>query len=205
MLRNGRQGSEQGRRFNRRGYREVGNSEMWNAQSDRSKLRDLLILLLTKKSKEGGSIDQPEKVVIIWVRTMPLVSLARWLMSSGQLAPGEVPGNGTWSITEEQHSSLESYSSPCAAGVHEVQKFPLSAGAAAERGTFWLVDGLIYTDNFYQYLLLKGVLHVVERTLSFPFISWLSGDTCSCVAMAMKEEFRTKLSVMSLTSCSFHI
>lgn len=77
MLRNGRQGSEQGRRFNRQEYREVGNSEMWNAQSDRSKLRDLLTLLLTKKSKEGGSIDQPEKVVIIWVRTMPLISLAR--------------------------------------------------------------------------------------------------------------------------------
>ena len=72
--------------------------------------------------------------------------------------------------------------------MHEVN-FPLSADAAAERGTFWLVDGLIYTDCFYQHLLLKGVLHVVETTLSFLFISWSSGDTCSCVAMAMEEEF----------------
>lgn len=122
-------------------------------------------------------------------------------MGCGQLVPGEVPGNGTSSLREEQHSSLGSSSSPCAAAAREIT-FPLSAGAAAEGGTSWLVDGLIYTDCFYQHLLLKGVLHVVETTLSFLFISWSSGYTCSCVAMAMEEEFKPKLTTMSLASCN---
>lgn len=132
---------------------------------------------------------------------MHQISLAQWLMGCGQLVPGEVPENGTWWIREEQHISLKSSSSPCAAAMHKL-RFPISAGAAAERKTFWLVDRLIYADCFYQQLLLKSVLRIVDTTLFVLFISWLSGDTCSCAAMAMEEEFRPKLTVMSLTSYS---
>lgn len=147
-----------------------GGREQWNGEHTKwqIKVEGFVNSVVNQEVKRGG-ISQ-KKAAISWVRTMPLISLARWLRSCGHLVSGEVPGNGTWSIREEQHSSPGSSSSPCAAAVHEAE-FPLAAGAAAERGTFWLVDGLIYTDCLYQQVLLKGMLHAVETTLSFPFVS----------------------------------
>lgn len=112
--------------------------------------------------------------------------------------PEEAPGNGTWSIRGEQPSTLASSSSPCTATVHE-EKLPLSVGASAERETLWLVDRLTYRDCFHQHML-KGEPHAVEAILPvYVMVIW---TTCSSVAMAMKEEFRPKLTMMSLTSCS---
>lgn len=39
---------------------EVGDSEMWNVQSDRLKLRNLLIPLLIMKSEERGSVRKSD-------------------------------------------------------------------------------------------------------------------------------------------------
>lgn len=50
--------------------------------------------------------------------------------------------------------------------------------------------------------LVERVLCVVETTLSFPCMSWSYGDTCSHVAMAMEEEFGSKLTMMSITHYS---
>lgn len=65
------------------------------------------------------------------------------------------------------------------------------------------MDGLIYTDYFYEHLL-KGVLHIVETTLCFPTVSWSSGDICSCVAMAMKKGFGPKLTMSHTSSNLAH-
>lgn len=175
LLRTKRPGNEQGRHTLTWG--DVGGRKWkWKCEiySDRTKLRDLLTSLLIKKTKAGEVRGrerrrQSDKVAFFWVRSMPLISLEKRLMDCRQLT-SKVPGNKTWLVNEEQHSSLGKSSSPGALAVHEVVSSVLLVHQKQNHIWLNLLDcGWIDLHRLLlSSLAIEKVLHVMETALSFP-------------------------------------